>query len=62
MKSMRFADDKAFVASTEKGLSAMVNSINKAGDKYGTRMNFIKTKAKKISKKNKKLLTLPEEE
>ena len=54
VKSMRFADDKAFMINTEKELSAIVNSSNETGDKYDTRMNIIKTKVMKISKKNKK--------
>ena len=40
VKRVRFADDKAFMTSTEKGLSAMVNSSNDIGDKYDTRMNI----------------------
>ena len=58
VKSIKFADEKAFEGSTEKGLSAMVNSLNDTGDKYDTRMNFIKTKVIKITKKNKKALNI----
>ena len=39
VKSVRFAGDKAFVAGTEKGLSATVKSLNDTGDKYDTRLN-----------------------
>ena len=51
LKGMRFADDKAFVANTEKGLSAVVN----IGDKYNTRLNFFAIKIMKIGKRTKKL-------
>ena len=57
MKSVKFADDKVFVASTEKGLSAKVNSLNDTGYKYDTRINFIKIKVMNISKKDKKALS-----
>ena len=47
VKSLRFADDKAFMTSTKERLLAMVNSLNDTGDKYDMRMNIIKTKVMK---------------
>ena len=45
-----FADDKAVVASSERGLQSMMDNINRVTKEYGMRINVKKTKAMCISR------------
>jgi len=38
IKTVRFADDKAVVASSEKGLQELMDNINRVTQKYGITM------------------------
>jgi len=44
IKTLRFADDKAVVASSKKGLQELMDNINRVTQKYGMKINVKKTK------------------
>jgi len=44
IKTVRIADDKAVVASSEKGLQELMDNINRVTQKYGIKINVKKTK------------------
>jgi len=50
IKTMRFADDKAVVASSEKGLQELMDNINRVTQKYGMKINVTKTKVMFIAR------------
>jgi len=50
IKTLRFADDQAMVAKSQKGLQAMMNRLDATSREYGMRINIKKTKVLKISK------------
>ena len=53
---MRFANDKAMLSSTAKGLQTLMTKLNDATEEYGMKIYTKKTKVMVISKKgNKKL-------
>ena len=52
LKDIRFADDQAVVASTEKGLQYLMDDIVKTAKKYDMKLNVKKTKVMRISKRN----------
>ena len=51
LKDIRFADDQAMVAETEKGLQNIMDGLNEASHKYGIKINVEKKKAMVISRK-----------
>ena len=51
MQSVRYADDQAMTANTEKGLQKFLNATNKVVKKYGMKININKTKVMKIGRK-----------
>ena len=44
IKTVRFADDKAMVASSEKGLQELMDNINRMNQEYRMKINVKKTK------------------
>src|SRR5271163_968395 len=52
LKDVRFADDQAMVASTEKGLQSIVDKLKLLNNtaKYDMKINIKKTKVMKVSK------------
>ena len=50
MKSVRFADDQAMIATSEAGLQRMMDKTNVVVEEYGMRMNVKKTKVMCISR------------
>lgn len=55
VKSVRFADDQAMVASTASGLQHMMECTNKIVNNYGMRINIKKTKVMKIGKQQSQI-------
>ena len=51
VKSIRFADDKAILARSEKGLQELMDNINRVTQDYGIKINMKKTKVMFISRK-----------
>lgn len=51
LKTVRYADDQATIASTAEGLQCMMNKMNEAAERYGIRINQKKMKVMKISKR-----------
>src|SRR6218665_1607076 len=47
---LRFADDQAMVAKSQKGLQAMMDRLDRTSREYGMKINIKKTKVLKISK------------
>jgi hypothetical protein len=50
LKDENLADDQGMVASTEKGLQRLVDSLNDTAKKYDMKINVKKTKALVVSK------------
>src|SRR6218665_462230 len=50
IKALRFADDQAMVAKSQKGLQAMMDRLDRTSREYGMKINIKKTKVLKISK------------
>src|SRR6218665_1470346 len=50
IKALRFADDQAMVAKSQKGLQAMMDRLDRTSREYGMKINTKKTKVLKISK------------
>jgi hypothetical protein len=50
INSIRYADDKAIVANSERGLQELIDSINMVTQKYGMKINVKKTKVMCISR------------
>ena len=51
IKSIRYADDKAMVSSSERGLRELVDNLNDVSKKYGMKINVKKTKVMCIARK-----------
>jgi len=51
---VRFADDKAMLSSTEKGLQTLMTKFNDVSEEYGMKINEKKTKIMAIAKKGKR--------
>ena len=51
IRTVRYADDQATVASSVEGLQLMVNRMQETAVEYGMKINTKKTKVMKISKK-----------
>jgi len=51
MKDVRFADDQAMIASSEKGLQKLMDSLNERSKAYDMKIHVKKTKVMKISRK-----------
>jgi len=54
LHSVRFADGKAMLSSTSKGLQTLMTKLNDVSEEYGMKMNAKKTKSMAIAKKGKK--------
>ena len=55
LKDVRFADDQAMVSSTKEGLQRLMDSLAKAAEEYGMKVNVKKTKTMVISKTGQKV-------
>ena len=51
IKTVRFADDQATLASSVKGLQLMMGKMQESAEEYDMKINVKKTKVKKISKR-----------
>ena len=51
IKTVRFADDQAMVAGTEKGLQSIMKETNRVVKRYGRKINSQKTKTMKFGRK-----------
>ena len=51
IKTVRFADDQATLASSVKGLQLMTSKMQKSAGEYDMKINVKKTKVKKISRR-----------
>ena len=51
ISSVRFADDKAIVADTAKGLQLLMTRLNEVTEEYGMKINIKKTKVMVVTKK-----------
>ena len=51
IKTVRFADDQATLASSVKGLQLMMGKMQESAGEYDMKINVKKTKVKKISKR-----------
>ena len=51
LRDVRFADDQAMVASTERGLQNIMDRLNKTAQRYGMKINIKKTKVMRVSRK-----------
>ena len=49
-KALRFADDQAMLAGSQKGLQKMMDRLNKISKEYDMKINIKKTKIMRISK------------
>jgi len=58
LKAIRFADDQAVVADTEKGLQEIMDVLQAVSKDYNMTISFKKTKVMCISRKNRKPLTI----
>jgi len=50
---VRFADDKAIIARSVKGLQELMDNINRVTQEYGMKINVKKTKVMCISRKGR---------
>lgn len=50
VKAIRFADDQAMVAETQKGLQEIMNMLNETSKDYNMKINMKKTKVMRISR------------
>ena len=51
VKTIRFADDKAVISSSQDGLQRMINEINRVTERYGMKINKTKTKIMRIARR-----------
>ena len=51
IKTIRFADDKAVTASSQRGLQLLMDNINRVTEEYGMKINIKKTKVMCIARK-----------
>ncbi|KAL1446126.1 hypothetical protein WDU94_014018 [Cyamophila willieti] len=63
LKNIKYADDQAVLAESERALQIMIDNINEAGKRYGMKINAGKTKVMKIGKTEERIhLTLDGQE
>uniref|UniRef100_A0A8D8TDU0 Craniofacial development protein 2 n=1 Tax=Cacopsylla melanoneura TaxID=428564 RepID=A0A8D8TDU0_9HEMI len=55
LKNIKYADDQAVLAESERALQIMIDNINEAGRRYGMKINAGKTKVMKIGKTEERL-------
>ena len=58
IKTVRFADDQATLASSVKGLQLMMNKMQENSGEYDMKINVKKTKVKKICKRRGEEFTI----
>ena len=58
INSLRFADDKAILASNEEGLQELMTRLNDVSEEYGMKINTKKTKVMHVSRKRNVRLTI----
>src|SRR6218665_495580 len=58
IKALRFADDQAMVAKSQKGLQVMMDRLDRTSREYGMKINIKKTKVLKISKGKETMLRI----
>ncbi|KAI5746408.1 hypothetical protein M8J77_003278 [Diaphorina citri] len=59
VKNLKYADDQAVLATSERALQVMIDNINEAGKRFGMKINAGKTKVMKIGKTERRInLTL----
>ena len=51
IKTIRFADDKAVTASSQRGLQLLMDNINRVTQEYGMKINIKQTKVMCIARK-----------
>ena len=51
---IRYADDKAVVCNTQKGLQELMNNLNRVTKEYGMKINARKTKVMDVYFKQRK--------
>ena len=52
INNLRYADDTVLHAESEKDLQNLIIAVNRAGEKFGVKVNPVKTKVMVISTKN----------
>uniref|UniRef100_A0A8D8R6E3 Craniofacial development protein 2 n=1 Tax=Cacopsylla melanoneura TaxID=428564 RepID=A0A8D8R6E3_9HEMI len=63
VKNLKYADDQAVLAKSERALQDMIDNINEAGKRFGMKINAGKTKVMKIGKREGRIhLTLEGQE
>lgn len=63
VKNLKYADDQAVLAKSERALQDMIDNINEAGKRFGMKINAGKTKVMKIGKSEGRIhLTLEGQE
>ena len=55
INTIRYADDKAVVPNSQKGLQQLMDNLNKVSREFGMKINVKKTKVMCISRINNKL-------
>src|SRR6218665_2768210 len=58
IKALRFANDQAMVAKSQKGLQTMIDRLDRTSREYGMKINIKKTKVLKISKGKKTMVRI----
>ena len=58
LKDIRFADDQAMVADSEKGLQVIMDKLVEVGRKYDMKINVKKTKTMRISRRKGSVLNI----
>ena len=58
MKSVRYADDKAIVCNSERGLQMLVNALKEKAIEYEMKINVNKTKVMRFTQGRKAKLTI----
>ena len=58
IKEVRFADDQAMVANTERGLQKLINSLNLKAKDFNMKINVKKTKAMRISRSGEETINI----
>src|SRR6218665_3929147 len=58
IKALRFADDQAMVAKSQKGLHSMMDRLDRTSREYGMKISIKKTKVLKISKGKETMVSI----
>src|SRR6218665_984965 len=58
IKALRFSDDQAMVAKSQKGLQTMMDILDRTSREYGMKINIKKTKVLKISKEKQTMVRI----